>query len=78
MFRVIARTTYGDPTTDVLRDFPSMQEARTFIEGLGFHQTEDTGFITYFALPFKTMRHGKEEDAHMAGYIISNVQEKKQ
>jgi len=67
-FRAIARTKYGDPATDILRNFPDLKEARTFIEGLGFKEIENTGAIIYFGLPFQTER-GTE--SHMAGYIIT-------
>lgn len=67
-FRVIARTKYGDPSTDVLHEFPDLKEARTFIEGLGFQEIENTGAIFYFGLPFQNERGA---ESHMAGYIIT-------
>jgi len=67
IFRVIARTKYGDPTTDILREFPDFKEARAFIEGLGFQEIENTGAVFYFGLPFEDER-GKK--SHMAGYIL--------
>jgi hypothetical protein len=67
IFRVIARTKYGDPSSDILREFPDLKEARTFIEGLGFQEIENTVAIFYYGLPFTDERGRK---SHMAGYIL--------
>lgn len=65
--RVIARTRYDDPTSDLVRDFESEQEARAFLESLGFKETDWWGDVVYFGLP-AVSDHGKP--VTLAGYIV--------
>lgn len=68
-FRVIARTRYDDRTSDVVQDFPTEQEARDYLAGLGFQKTESIGWVDHYGKPIPDSRD-PSKTILLAGYLV--------
>lgn len=68
--RVIARTRYNDPASDLVRDFPTERDGQEFLASLGFTLHESIGQVSYYHLPAADDRG---RPCQLAGYLVTNI-----
>lgn len=67
IYRTLGRLRFDDRTSDFIKDFPAKDEALLYLKGLGFVQTEQVGWVTYFQLP---ALDGRNQPTKLAGYLV--------